>query len=194
MSELDELVRKRRFDEIYEARKQVREDKRNLDDALATGAVSDSMARRLYQRSVDRYVQQLETLLNPPVKEDEDHEPSPYWTDVTIGTIDLPDGSAIEVNGLLGYLDLDEEIGVRVRVGSQDRYFEVQQEQVETHTVQPSWRLLESAVRTANTALADLGLEINPTEEGDNLYMIKNDPDDYKQPVKDGINKPKPPN
>jgi len=194
VSELDDLVRDRRFDDISQARQQVYDDKRQLDDALASGRVDDGTARMLYQRSITRYVQQLETLLNPPRDPDDDEkERNPYWFDHTIGAIKLPDGTAMEVNGLLGFLELDEVIRVRVETQHEGRYFEAAETQTEVRAVQPSWRVLDSAVRTAHAAGADLGLEINPSSESSDLYDVRNDPDDYDEPINDGINKPQSP-
>jgi hypothetical protein len=190
MSELDDLVRNRRFDEIHEARRQVNHDKRELDDAIAAGQLSDSLARRLYQRSVNRYVQELEPILNPPQAENEPDKTSIYWTDVKIGTIQLPDGDAVTVEGLLEYLNLEEEIEVQIVSNSTGSYYDVPTTEVQTVAVQPPWRLLDSAFRTANSALADVGMEIDPTRQSD-LYTIKRDPDEYDEPKTDGIPKPK---
>jgi len=190
VSELDDLVRNRRFDEIHEARQQVDDDKRELDDAVASGSLPDPAARRLWQRSIDRYVQQLEPILNPPTNKDKDRKTSVYWEDVTVGRIDLPDGTVREVNGLLEYLKLDERIGVDVPVETQDRYDELPRAEWETRYVQPSWDFLESAFRTANAALADLGMEIDPTNQSD-VYTVKREPDEYDEPQKDSIPKPK---
>jgi hypothetical protein len=183
-------VRNRRFDEIHEARRQVNHDKRELDDAIAAGQLSDSLARRLYQRSVNRYVQELEPILNPPQKEDDPDKSSIYWTDVKIGTVHLADGDELTVEGLLEYLNLDEEIEVEIVANTQARYYEVPNAELQTLAVQPPWRLLDSAFRTANSALADVGMEIDPTKQSD-IYTIKRDPEEYDEPRKETIPKPK---
>jgi len=157
VSELDDLVRNQRFEEIHDARRQVIEDERSLNEALATGRVDDSQARRLFQRAVDAYVRELEYLLNPPG----DDEPSDYWDTEEIGRIPLPDGRQAVVNGLGGYLDLDEEIEVQVASTESERYYHVAQQRTETRTVQPPWSLLRSAFRTANAAVSELGLELD---------------------------------
>jgi len=187
VSELENLVRQRRFDEIWRSREQVDEDRRNLDDAVASGRVDDSLARRLYQRSVDRYVKKVETLLNPPGVDEEDR--NAYWHTVEIGRLDLPNGNTKHVEGLLGYLSLDEEITVQVQVAEREHYYDLGQARVVERSVQPSWSLLDSAVRTANAALADMGMEIDPTKQND-MYAVKRDPDDYPQPKSDDIPKP----
>ena len=167
MSDLQELVTTERFREIHEARQQVIQDERSLNEALATGRINDRRARRLFQRSVDTFVRELEWLLDPP-----DSEPSDYWEAKVIGEIELPDGRVLEVEGLGDYLDLDEELTVAVRTRSEGRYYEVGEETVERRSVQPSWELLRSAFRIANSALSDLGMELTP-DTGDEDAVIK---------------------
>jgi len=162
VSELDELVRNRRFDEIHEARRQVIDDERSINEALATGQIGDAQGRRLYQRAVDAYVRELEYLLNAPG----DDTRNKYWHNERIGSVQLPgDNDAVVVEGLGEYLDLPEELAARVRTTTRERYYEGGEQAVRTVAVQPSWRLLKSAFRTANKAVAGLGLEIEVSEE-----------------------------
>ena len=162
MSDLQDLVTTERFREIHEARQQVIQDERTLNEALATGRIDDGRARRLFQRSVDTFVRELECLLNPP-----DGEPSAYWTDEEIGTIPLPDGREYAVDGLGDYLDLDEELVVEVETAAEGRYYEVATRSVEQRHIQPPWELLRAAFRVANSALTDLGMELSPDTDDD---------------------------
>jgi len=163
VSELDDLVRNRRFDEIHDARRQVIDDERSINEALATDSISDSQARRLYQRAVDTYVRELEYLLNSPRDDDTENQ---YWHTERIGIIQLPgEHEPVAVDGLGNYLDLNEEISVRVRGVQSTRYYQADEQVIKTVAVQPSWRLLKSAFRIANKAVAELGLEIEVTEE-----------------------------
>lgn len=157
MSELDDLVRNQRFEEIHEARRQVIEDERSINEALATGRVADSDARRLFQRAVNAYVRELEYLLNPP----DSDETNDYWDSTEIGRIELPNGKVLVVTGLGEYLDLPEEIPVSVSTTTRDHYYELGDSETETVTVQPPWAVLRSAFRTANAAVSDLGLELD---------------------------------
>jgi len=162
VSELDDLVRNRRFDEIHEARRQVIDDERSINEALATGQIDDSQARRLYQRAVNAYVRELEYLLNPP----DDDEENEYWHETEIGEVPLPgDNDPVVVTGLGEYLDLPEELAADVEQGVQDRYDHLGNTRTVTVTVQPPWRLLRAAFRIANAAVADLGLELDTSEE-----------------------------
>lgn len=161
MSDLKELVTTERFHEIHDARQQVIEDERTLNEALAVGRIDDSRARRLYQRSVDTFVRELEWLLAPT----EDDEGSAYWTDKEIGKMELPDERVLEVAGLGQYLELDEEIVVEVKTNRADRYCEVATPDVERLAVQPSWGLLRDAFRKANAALNELGMELDAGDE-----------------------------
>ena len=157
MSELDDLVRNQRFEEIHDARRQVIEDERSLNEALATGRVTDSDARRLFQRAVDAYVRELEYLLHPP----DDDEPSKYWDSKEIGRMELPNGKVAVIEGLGDYLDLSEEISVEVTRTEREHYYQLGDCEIDTVTVQPTWRLLRGAFRTANAAVSALGLELD---------------------------------
>lgn len=168
MSELDDLVRTRRFDEIHEARRQVIEDERAINEARATGRIDESRAKRLFQRAVDTYVRELEYLLNPP----DDDQPNAYWHSESIGEFELPNGKVYQVDGLGEYLDMPEEIPVQVRNYPDNRYYELGRAEVETVTTQPPWDLLQNAFRTANAATAELGLELD-IEEGSNRWEFR---------------------
>lgn len=161
MSELDDLVRTRRFDEIHEARRQVIDDERAINEARATGRIDEGRAKRLFQRAVDAYVRELEYLLNPPDDDDENR----WWHTEPIGQIDLPNGDVHAVEGLGAYLDLPEELAVSVATYESDHYYQLGDRTTETVRVQPPWSLLQSAFRTANAAVADLGLELDIDED-----------------------------
>jgi len=162
VSELDDLVRNRRFDEIHEARRQVIEDERAINEALATGQIDDEQGRRLYQRAVNAYVRELEYLLNPP----DDDETNEYWHETHIGKVRLPgDNDPVVVTGLGEYLALSEEVRAEVEQPTQDRYDHLGSTTAVTVTVQPPWQLLRAAFRIANAAATELGLELDTTEE-----------------------------
>jgi hypothetical protein len=155
-------VRNRRFDEIHEARRQVIEDERSINEALATGQIDDAQGRRLYQRAVDAYVRELEYLLNPP----DDDETNKYWHETQIGRVRLPgDNEPVVVTGLGEYLSLPEELRAEVEQPTNDRYDHLGATTTVTATVQPSWQLLRAAFRIANAAATELGLELDTTKE-----------------------------
>jgi hypothetical protein len=189
MSDLDELVTTERFREIHEARQQVIEDERTLNEALATGRIDDRRARRLFQRSVDTFVRELECLLNPP-----QDDPSAYWTEEPIGEIQLPDGRMVPIDGLGQYLGLDEQIVIEVKTETQGRYFEVAQEDTEERAVQPSWELLRGAFRVANAALTDLGMELDTGDEQDAIikyeHLVPNSDSSEAAPDTNGHEEP----
>ena len=168
MSDLKELVTTERFREIHEARQQVIQDERSLNEALATGRIDDGRARRLFQRSVDTFVRELECLLDPP-----DGDTSPYWDEETVGAVQLADGRVYEIVGLGEYLELDEEIVVEVETVSEGRYYEVGEKTTQRRAVQPPWKLLRGAFRTANTALTDLGMELTPDTGDDDKWGFR---------------------
>jgi hypothetical protein len=160
MSDLNELVTTERFREIHEARQQVIEDERTLNEALATKRIDDRRARRLFQRSVDTFVRELECLLDPPGE-----EPSEYWTDEEIGYLQRPDGEYVAIEGLGEYLALDEEIVMTVETVEEGSYSELPSKKPQERAVQPSWGLLRSAFRVGNAALTDLGMELDAGDE-----------------------------
>jgi len=169
MSELDDLVRNQRFQEIHDARRQVIEDERALNEALATGRVNDSDARRLFQRAVDAYVRELEYLLAPP----DSDEVSDYWNNTKVGQIELPDGSEAVIDGLGPYLDLPEVLEVEVTRTDSERYYELDTTRRKTVEVQPPWSLLRSAFRTANAAVSELGLELDVDGDDSNRWEFR---------------------
>lgn len=166
MSDLDDLVRQRRFDEIHDARRQVIDDERVINEARATGTVSEEEAKKVFQRSVDSYIRELEYLLNPPADPNQDDsEPDRWWHKTEIGAMELPNGATYRVIGLGEYLDMDEVINVKVSKYAKNRYCEVPQQRVRMVTVQPTWELLQNAFRTANAAATDLGMELDISDE-----------------------------
>ena len=179
MSDLQDLVTTERFREIHEARQQVIQDERTLNEALATGRIDDGRARRLFQRSVDTFVRELEWLLNAT---EQDGDSSEYWHEKSIGQIQLPNGRIYNVVGLGEYLDLDEELVVEVAVNEQDRYYELPKKEPDSRAVQPPWELLRSAFRVANAALTDLGMELDTGEEQDAEYDYSDLLDDEVDP------------
>jgi hypothetical protein len=170
MSELDDLVRNRRFDEIHEARRQVIDDERSINEALATDQIGDDQARRLFQRAVDAYVRELEYLLNPP----HDDGTNEYWHETDIGSIRRPgNNEPLVVTGLGEYLALPEDIPYEIEQVAHDRYDQLGGTATVTVTVQPSWQLLRRAFRIANAAVADLGLELDISEDDDTWRFRK---------------------
>jgi len=169
VSELDDLVRTQRFEEIHEARRQVIEDERSINEARAMDRVDDTRARRLFQRAVDAYVRELEYLLNPPDSDDE----NAYWHTEEIGRINLPNSKVRVVEGLGAYLDLPEKIAVQVTDIKRDHYYQLGEAHPRTVTVQPGWRLLRSAFRTANAAVAELGMELDTDDGGSDVWEFR---------------------
>jgi len=114
-------------------------------------------------------VRELEFLLNPTDADEENK----YWHDSEIGTIDLPNGKVVRVEGLGQYLDLPEDLSVQVQDVDRDHYYDLGTASQRTVSVQPGWRLLRSAFRTANAAVSDLGLELDIEEGGSNVWEFR---------------------
>lgn len=168
MSELDDLVRQKRYEDIHRARRQVRDDNRSIAEAVEVGQITSEQGNRLLKQSVDSYLRELQTLLDPPPDggdEGDDGDTNEYWHDRQIGTIDLPNGKRAVVEGLSAFLEMDNPIKVTVQSLDSDHYYEigsVQEKQVAVHVPRS---LSLSAYDLANEALASLGLELNITDE-----------------------------
>jgi len=83
-------------------------------------------------------------------------------------------------------LDLPEEITARVPKVERDHYYELGETNTRTVTVQPGWELLRSAFRTANAAVAELGLELDIDDSGSDVWEFREiedvddiDPDEW---------------
>lgn len=157
MSEIDELVRGQRFEEIAESRRQVREYQKSIREARAVGRISESESRRLLQNAVDDYVREFRNLLDPPSTDDT----SEFWDSKLIGRIEVPEGGPIEVEGLQQYLALPEQIPVEVTETVQETYHSVSEQRTRTVLVQPNRKLILGAFEMADRARADLGLELD---------------------------------
>lgn len=168
MSDLDDLVRQKRYEDIHQARRQVRDDNRSIAEAVETGQITSEQGNRLLKESVDSYLRELQTLLNPPQDDEDDSEDdntNEYWHDKRIGTVDLPNGKRAVVDGLSAFLKMDNPIKVTVQSVDSNHYYEmgsVQEKQVAVHVPRS---LSLSAYDLANEALAGLGLELNISDE-----------------------------
>jgi len=176
VSDLDDLVRQKRYEDIHQARRQVRDDNRSIAEAVEIGQISREQGNRLLKQSVDSYLRELQTLLNPPQDDegkgdgggeggDEDDDTNKYWHEKRIGTIDLPNGKRAVVDGLSAFLKMDNPIEVTVQSVDSDHYYEmgsVHEKQVAVHVPRS---LSLSAYDLANEALAELGLELNISDE-----------------------------
>lgn len=168
MSDLKELVTTERFREIHDARQQVIEDERAINQAVSQGQISTSAAVRHYQRSVKGFVRELETMLNPINGDANEH-----WTSTHIGTIELPNGDTRQINGLGEFLDVPESISVEMSVQSSDHYYQITTEKSETVHTQPQWDLIENAFRVANHALADNNMDLDPEQDASSVWEFR---------------------
>jgi len=157
VSEIDDLVRERRFEEIAEARQQVREYQKSIREARAVGRIGEAESRRLLQNAVDDYVREFRNLLDPPG----DDETSEFWDSKTVGIIDLPNGERAAIEGLQEYLALPEQISVEVTETVRENYHSLPEQQTRTVSVQPGRQLILGAFEMADRARADLGLELD---------------------------------
>lgn len=170
MSDLDDLVRQKRYEDIHQARRQVRDDNRSIAEAVEVGQISREQGNRLLKQSVDSYLRELQTLLNPPQDDGgdgdgDDDDTNEYWHEKRIGTIDLPNGKRAVVDGLSAFLKMDNPIKVTVQSVDSDHYYEMGSVHEKQAAVHVPRSLSLSAYDLANEALAGLGLELNISDE-----------------------------
>lgn len=163
MSDLEEMVRTRRIEQIFETRRRVHEDRRSIREARQMGQIDKTAANRLYKNAVDDHVRTLEVLLNPP----DSDETSDYWDSEPIGQIEFPGKRARVVEGLGEYLALPDVIEVEVATTHRDHYYQLGDETAEIRRVQPPRRIANSALSVADKAKAQLGLELEIGDERD---------------------------
>jgi hypothetical protein len=159
---LEQLVQQTRWNEVTDARKRILERLEVIDEAQfsrRTGLTQDRIAI-MQQRSVQRYVQQVETILDPVAG-----RTTEWWTDKWIGAFELPNGDMIEVIGLEQYVDLDEEISYQVSETYKPHAAHVGTTRTVERTTTPPVGLHRNAFRATNRALADQGIEFDPRDK-----------------------------
>jgi len=158
---LEEMVQRTRWDEVADARQRVLDRLQAIDRAqfeLGRG-LSEERVSTLYQRTVQLYVEQVETILDPvngPTTE--------WWTDRWIGKFDLPSGEEVAVRGLREYVELDESVPYTVEVEHKPHGGHVGEIVERERTMVPPPGLHRNAFRAVNRGLADQGVEFDPRD------------------------------
>lgn len=155
---LEEMVQKTRWDEVTDARQRVLDRLQAIDKMQfgQRGHVSEERVSLLKQRTVQLYVEQVETILDPveaPTTE--------WWTDRWIGEFDLPNGERVVVNGLSDYVALDEEIEYSVEEEYKPHGAHIGEMRNKQRSMAPPVGLHRNAFRATNRALADQGIEFD---------------------------------
>lgn len=156
---LEEIVQQTRWDEVSDARQRVLDRLQAIDryQFETDTPASEPRVSTLYQRTVQLYLQQVETILDPV-----EGPTSEWWTDRWIGEFTLPTGERIQVNGLAEYIELDEEIPYTVEEQPAPGGDLVSWATEETtRTTTPPVGLHRNAFRATNRGLADQGIEFD---------------------------------
>jgi hypothetical protein len=169
--QLEEMVQRTRWGEVEDARRRVLDRLEAIDSAqFEYGGIAQESVSTLYQRAVQLYVQQVETILDPPEGSTTD-----WWDKNYIGGIDLPNGDAVDVIGLQHYVELDEVISCTVEKHPNPDGDTVSwaTETVELTKVPPVG-LHKAAFRATNRALADQGIEFDTRDRDENEIDLGN--------------------
>jgi len=154
---LEDIVQRTRWDEVHEARQRVLDRLETIDRLqFEAGRSNPDEVSLLYQRAVQLYVQQVETLLDPV-----DGETTDWWTNKPIGRFDLPNGKTFVVNGLSDYVRMDEQFTVPVEVEYKPHAAHMGEMREEERAVSPPPGIHKSAFRATNRGLAEQGLEFD---------------------------------
>jgi len=159
---LEQLVQQTRWNEVTDARKRILERLEVIDEAQFSGrgGLTQGRIAIIQQRSVQRYVQQVETILDPV-----NGDATDWWTDKWIGEFELPTGEVVEVIGLEQYVNLDEKITYEVTETVKPHAAHVGTTRTVERTTTPPVGLHRNAFRATNRALADQGIEFDPRDK-----------------------------
>jgi hypothetical protein len=159
---LEEMVQRTRWDEVADARQRVLDRLQAIDKAqfeLGGRGLAEDRVSVLYQRTVQLYLEQVETILDPP-----EAPTTEWWEDRWIGRFELPNDDVVEINGLSSYINLDEEVHYTVEEEYKPHGAHIGEiREVEKSTTPPPG-LHRNAFRATNRALADQGVEFDTRE------------------------------
>lgn len=162
----------RRRNDIIDARRNVREQREALKDALITGRINESQARELFATVVKSYIAEAEAILRTDTDPDTtDRLTRDWWADdLGLGSVSLPDGKAYAIESLKEYFHQSTPIEHQYTTTDHDalRGKQTRRKKMLIHPpMEVSWR----ASRVVSLGLADVGLELGfeetPTDEAD---------------------------
>lgn len=154
---LEEIVQQTRWDEISDARQRIFDRLEAIDRLQFNhGDATKSKVSLLKQRTVQLYVRQVETILDPV-----DRPTTKWWSSKRICQFELPNGELIAINGLEGYLELGEQIEYTVEVKEKPHSCHVGTVREVPRTTTPPPEIHDQAFSATNRALADQGIEFD---------------------------------
>lgn len=155
---LEQLVQQTRWDEVADARQRVLDRLQSIDKLQfeSGGRVSKDRISTLQQRTVQLYLQQVETILDPP-----EGPTTPWWTTKWIGQFELPNDEVVKIIGLREYLDLDETVTYTVEEEHKPHGAHIGEQREFERSTTPPVGIHRNAFRATNRALADQGIEFD---------------------------------
>lgn len=156
--QLEQLVQTTRWGEVADGRQRVLDRLQAIDRLQFehNRTLSQERVSLLQQRAVQLYVEQVETILDPP-----NGTTTAWWDEKQVGEFSLPDGQAVEVVGLEEYLDLNEQITYTVTERYKPHAAHVGEVRQVERVTTPPIGLHRSAFRATNRGLADQGVDFD---------------------------------
>lgn len=181
----EQYYQRRRLEEIGDARRDAAE-KRTQAEAYAKQLVAQSdnptartwEARSAYRTAVENYIREVEPLLTDRFPE----QGLPRWDDQTLGTLTVqppeflkdeprgveltnrPTPQQFEFTGLSSLLATRSPIPVTFKATKNARH-RLEEDVEKTVPAEPSFAVLDRAFRSVNLFLAEIGLEVDVTQQ-----------------------------
>jgi len=199
VEDVDEHIDARRVKDLFDARRQVREDRRAAKSEHHTNDTSLAECLAGYRQSVETYLMEAQSLLQ------QTPEGRHLWQKDSYGTLtldvdtrgggphddpevrvpsrdepgaewvtavkDIPDPVEIELTGLRSLLMLDDPVAQTFEITTRNGRHELETRVVPVRE-QPDWQALDDMVLTVNGYLAQLGVDLSVgggTDGGANL-------------------------
>ena len=161
MSELDQKVDLKRFEEIHDARQKAIETKQSIHKAWIIGRIDYETASRMYRAAVEDYILELKEM----IRSAEDELEVDYWDGRLLGEIEFPDGSTRAIRGLSAIIELPEMIEYSYEK-EVDKPREGRTTEQVTERVPIPLDVSRTAFQECNHFLNDAGYELAPKLHG----------------------------
>lgn len=175
MTELDDLVRTTRFDEIHTARQRVTERRDKLAQARQLNRINNRDAALSYRAVVQGYILELKNL----IKNADDTEKD-YWNGVKISEFRLSNGRIKTLIGLESLLTEPEVYRVEFEEEIHDARQGKTTETVVTEDHIP-FRAIDEAFSTCDEFCADFGLELEGQDVESQPWKFREITDESEQ-------------